>query len=101
MYRGTTPTITYHVDVDTAALDMARTYITIVSGGVELEFTGARITAEDGTLSVLLTQEETLRLQGGKAARMQIRSVLRDGKTAIASNVMQVNCADILKDGEI
>lgn len=101
MRRGTTPKITYSVDVDTATLNLERTFITIRSGEDELEFSGRRITAGDGTLSVTLTQAETLRLQGGAEALMQIRSVLRDGQTSIASGIMRVNCDDILKDGEI
>lgn len=101
MRRGTTPKITYSVDVDTATLDLNRTYITIRSGENDLELSGERIEPGEGTLAVTLTQAETLLLRSGAAALMQIRAVLRDGRTAIASDIMRVNCDDILKDGEI
>lgn len=98
MRRGTTPTITYNVDIDlTSALEL---YVTLVQDGttvVEKSIDDVTITSK--SVSFTLTQEETLNLNQGKIL-MQIRVKMPDG-TALASNIMAGDVAQILKDGVI
>ena len=98
MRRGTTPTITYNVDVDlTSAVEL---YVTLKQGGivmVEKEIEDTEIT--DKTITITLTQEETLKLDPGQVL-MQIRAKMPEG-TALASNIMTGDVEAILKNGVI
>lgn len=59
MYRGTTPTLTFHLPMETAAL--ASAYITFSqSGEVKLEKQLSDCTRSENSLGVTLTQAETL-----------------------------------------
>lgn len=98
MRRGTTPTITYNVDIDlTSALEL---YVTITEDGVVMvERSINDVTITSKSVSISLTQEETLKFNPGKVL-MQIRARMPDG-AALASNIMMGDVAQILKDGVI
>jgi hypothetical protein len=102
MYRGTTPTIVITIDIDPADFILDRTYVTIKNLGITAEFTGSSISvdSENKTLSVTLTQEQTLLLKPG-TVYVQVRGVLQNAYTAVASNVMLTTSEEILKDGVI
>lgn len=59
-----------------------------------------RMTITADSISVTLTQAETLMLMHDADVRMQIRAKFADG-SAVASNIMQTTVSEILKDGEI
>lgn len=104
MRRGTTPTNTFDVDVELETADVI--YITYKQNGhtvIEKTIDDITITPKEGdqpeTLSVELTQSETLRLKSGEVS-IQIRARFPDG-TAVASNIMDVPVDVILKEGVI
>lgn len=100
MRRGTTPTICYNIPIDTSLIDVS--YITFSQAGQEVftkELDDCNI--GENSLTVTLTQEETLRLScNGKRVEMQIRLRLNDG-TALASNIMTIEVEKTLLDGVI
>lgn len=117
MRRGTTPTHTFHTDVD---LTEARAvFVTYAQDGeviIERSLEDGVEVTED-TVSVTLTQEETLRLEAVMAKHLsiaddifklqkaskvliQIRAAFPDG-SSVASNIVSVGVQDVLKDGEI
>lgn len=101
MYRGTTPTLGFHIPYEAELVEGG--YITIVQfGGVRLEKSLADegVTLEEGRITVTLTQEETLRLSASGSCRIQLRLMLHGGR-AVASNVMSVGVGEILKEGVI
>ena len=90
--RGTTPILTFDVDIDTTAINAC--YVTIL-GADEIEKTGQDVALDEGTISVALTQEDTLKLTG--LVKMQIRAVMNDG-AVVASNIVEIYAQDVLKD---
>lgn len=98
MRRGTTPTNTFTVDLDLTLAQVL--YITYKQGGrtvIEKKLEDVTITAE--TLTVTLTQADTLKLRDG-SVDIQIRARLIDG-SAPASQIMTVPVEAILKEGVI
>lgn len=99
MYRGTTPKITFLVDIDTA--DLGELYITFKNEHGEIEKTTPDVVLAEGEISVYLSQADTLLFPNfDTPLRMQIRAKTKEG-AAIASNIMQTTMNYILKDGEI
>lgn len=99
MIRGTTPTITFDLDVDAAAFD--EIWVTFAQDGAErftIEREGLEI--QGSTITVTLTQEQTLMLADDVKVEMQIRAKYADG-TALASDIVNAKVGRILKDGEI
>lgn len=98
MRRGTTPTNTFDVDVDLRQASVI--YITYSQmGRVVFEKQISDITIEETSLSVQLTQEETLALGKGEV-EIQIRARFPEG-LAIASNIIKTPASRILKEGVI
>lgn len=99
MYRGTTPTHTFTVDADlTACTVMYVTYSQGHSVVVEKSIEDCTITTD--SVTVTLTQEETLHFIAGLPVRVQIRAGWAEG-TRIASNILVTSANMILKDGAI
>lgn len=97
MFRGTTPTNVFNVDIDlTTATEMYISYEQNKQVIVEKELSDCTVTAE--SVSVTLTQAETLLFQPGKVF-VQIRAKI--GSTAVASNIITTTAERILKDGAI
>lgn len=98
MIRGTTPLNIFNVDVDLTTAEVI--YITYKqNNNVVIEKSIEDIAVTDKTLTVRLTQEETLKLTE-RAVEIQIRARFADG-TAIASNIIKTTASEILKDGVI
>lgn len=98
MIRGTTPTHIFRTNVD---LTGARVYITYAQDKKEiLEKTGEDVTVTNDSVSVTLTQTETLEFKPFKKVNIQIRYVFPNG-SAGASNIMNVDISDVLKEGVI
>lgn len=105
MRRGTTPINTFTTDVDLQEATVFISYeqrglVVIEKTGEDLSF-GSVVHDEDVayTITVELTQEETLALVPGKVD-IQIRAVFADG-SAIASNIVSTTAERILKEGVI
>lgn len=99
MRRGTTPTHIFNTDIDLS--DASVIYITYKQNEkTVLEKTLGDITIAPDSLTVKLTQEESLSFNAGQQIRVQIRARFEDG-TAVASNIIITNTEEILKDGEI
>ena len=101
MRRGTTPTHVFHTDIDLTGAEVI--YVTYQQcGKTVLEKEIRDITVEADSLSVKLTQAETLRFRQNPEAtvKIQIRARWADGD-AVASNVIQTTTKEVLKEGEI
>lgn len=99
MRRGTTPTHTFTTDIDLTDAEVI--FITYEQAGeVVMEKTADDLAITADSLTVKLTQEETLAFELGKPVEMQIRARFADG-TAVASQVMRTNADVILKEGVI
>ena len=98
MRRGTTPTITISTDI--SLVEASNFYLTFKQGDrVIFEKELDDVTITEDTVSVWLTQAETLALKDGRMVSFQIRATLGDQK--VASNIMTSPVGEILKGGEI
>ena len=99
MFRGTTPTNRFEVEVDLTTATAI--YITYKQGNtIAFEYSSNDIVVTSNSLTVTLTQQDTLKLVSGKEVQIQIRAKFSDG-TAIASNIIHTTADEILKDGAI
>lgn len=99
MIRGTTPTLEFTLPFSTDLIDEA--YITVAQYKKPVfEKAKSDCTLNGNTISVKLTQEETLKLKAGAKVEMQIRC-LTTTNDAIASEIIVCDAERILKDGEI
>lgn len=95
--RGSTPVHVWDTDID---LTGANVYINYKQNGVMLvEKSGNDVTITPTTVSVRLTQEETLGFNVGEL-EVQIRYVFPDG-TADACDVIRIQAERIIKEGVI
>jgi hypothetical protein len=101
MRRGTTPTLTFTTPY---AADLIQSgYISFMQRGedvLDISLTDPAVTIEDESISVDLTQEQTLLFTTADTVKMQIRAKLTSGK-AVASNIVEDCVCPILKEGEI
>ena len=100
MFRGTTPTLTFTLPFETSLLK--NLYITFTNKNNEalLEKELSNCTLNDKSVSITLTQEETLIFEGRQKIRLQLRAVTTDN-AALASNIFDVYVHEILKEGVI
>ena len=95
--RGTTATNTFAVDVD---LRDATVFVSYEQDGeVIIEKTGDDLTITEDSVSLDLTQEDTLAFRPGKVF-IQLRYVTAGG-AADASNIISTTFERIIKDGVI
>lgn len=103
MYRGTTPTLIFNLSKNTVLdlTDVDEIWVTLKLAPYIKTFERDRcvIDTEHKTVSVTLTQEETLELPVSKVSA-QIRMLLNNGK-ALATNIVSINVNAILKEGVI
>lgn len=100
MRRGTTPAIKVRLKgIELSTLQSL--YLTFEQGNIELtkNLDDVTIDASDNSLSVTLSQQETLGFNDGDV-KVQIRAMTVDGD-AIASNIKTVSLGHILKEGVI
>lgn len=99
LIRGTTPTLEFTLPFPAA--ELAEAFVTISQqGAVVIDKPLAEIEASGNALTVRLTQEDTLKLTGDSTSEIQIRARTLAGE-ALASNIVLVATARILKDGVI
>lgn len=97
--RGTTPTVTFNLPFDVSTIRNCEVYF---AQNDELLVTKAieDCVLEDRTLSVTLSQEDTLAFDDDAKLEMQIRFVFTNG-TVDATQIVKGKIGRILKDGEI
>jgi hypothetical protein len=99
MIRGTTPTLRFSIPFDADLLEEA--YATLSQNDkVVVERSLKDFKVDGRTLSVTLTQEETLKLQCEVKTEIQMRVKTKTGE-ALASDVYVTDTGRILKDGVI
>ncbi len=99
MIRGTTPTLSFTLPFATDLL--AEAWVTLSQEGkVVLDKNLQQCSCEENVLSLRLTQEDTLQLQHGCTTEIQLRVRTLEGD-ALASRILPVETARILKDGVI
>lgn len=100
MRRGTTPYVTIQTDQDLTGYSyVVFTIEDRLGTQVDVDNRSGNMQVSQYSVTVKLTQDNTLALQKG-GVKMQIRAV-DTGGNAIASNIMQANLEDVLKDGVI
>ena len=101
MTQGTTPTLVFKLDIEPGTL--VSLYLTFRQGyGRELTRREDSITADNDakTLTVTLTQEDTLKFEEGGNVEIQLRAVTTTG-AALASNIVALPVERILLGGVI
>lgn len=99
MIRGTTPLLEFIFQFDTT--ELAEAFVTLSQNGeVVLDIPMKDCAVEGNKLSVRLTQEETLKLQGCQTTFIQVRARTVMGE-ALASQIFAEPTYQILKDGVI
>ncbi len=90
MIRATTPTITITIngDVDLTLAD--EVYVSITQANTQIELSGDDLEVGTKTVSCWLSQEQSLRLVNGLAARVQVNWLYTD-----AENVAQRRATEI------
>lgn len=99
MFIATTPTLKFTLPFSTGTI--AAGYITIAQSGsniIEKPLSGW--TCDGSTVTVKLTQKETMLLIPDANVEIQMRIRLNDG-TAMASKIFNLTAERVLKDGEI
>lgn len=103
MYRGTTPSITFNINTDLDLTEIAECWVTFKSGIGDKEktydTTDLIIDTEHKTITVVMTQEDTLYFSQGQI-NVQIRIRMIDD-LAYASDIKRMTMVGVLKDGEI
>lgn len=98
MYRGTTPTLTFTLPIEAntiTALNVALAQF----GRVVVEKGLSEVLADGRTVSVTLTEDESLSLNAGVPLRIQLRVAVGDAR--MASQIFEVPVESILKEGKL
>lgn len=94
MFKGTTPPFTISTDVD---LTNFTVQISIKQSQTELVLAPTSVTSNAVTFA--LTQEQTLNIDAGDTARIQIRAAR--GNVSYAGDVLPVEVQGLLTGGEL
>ena len=97
--RGTTPTFTFTLPFEADTLDAFWVSFRQSKTEMNKEKGNPGVTQNLKAITVTLSQEETLQFAAGKC-QIQIRGRDKTGK-AIASNIMSIEVADVLRSGVI
>ena len=100
MVRGTTPTLTFTLPFPVSTLSAMYINISQHFEAIQIEKALTDCTVSGNDVSVVLSQDDTLKLVAGRQAFIQIRARTTDG-TALASEMIPCMVEDVLKDGVI
>lgn len=99
MIRGTTPQLAFNLPFDTSIIKTV--WVTFSQYNKEVFTIETESLTMDGpTVSVELTQAQTLQLSQNDSVEIQLRILTTNGD-ALASNIIKTSVGKILKDGEI
>lgn len=106
MYRGTTPTFTLQLNSDLDLTSMEQIWVTFKNKSAEVTYEKDDVTidAENCTITVHMTQEDSLKFQtcGVLQGKIELQVRLLDNQgVASASNIAEVDLLRILKEGVI
>lgn len=108
MYRGTTPNIVIKVNSDLDLSTMTEIWVTVKNKSGEVNYAmsdgGVVLDTEEKTLTVLMSQEDTLAFQtcGSLMGKVELQvRMLDENDLAYASNIKEIELLRILKDGVI
>lgn len=94
MIRGTTPTHTFRLSIETSSIIEVRiTYVQL--GKTVIEKTEEDVRMGEKSISLTLTQEESLEFRAGSEVEVQLK-VLTNVGTVLASPVISLNVGKIL-----
>lgn len=97
MRRGSTPKNTFDVDIDLTGATVIVSYEQ--NGNIVLEKTGDDLTVTQDSITLSLSQEDTLKFRTGEVY-IQIRYVFPEG-SADASDIIRTTFERIIHDGVI
>ena len=95
MIRATTPTITITIngDVDLTLAD--EVYVSITQANTQIELSGDDLEVGAKTVSCWLSQEQSLRLVSGLAARVQVNWLYTDMGGVVQRRATEIGSIDI------
>ena len=100
MYRGTTPTLTFRLPIDTGGITVLS--IAVAQGRqVKIEKTLSDVHLDGNVISCTLTEDETLSLTAGASVEAKIQLRVGVGEQRMASQIFTVPVERILRDGEL
>lgn len=100
MYRGTTPTLNFIFEYNLENFDITAFYLTFMQGNeIVLEKELSELEITENTVTVKLTQQETLSMESNEPIYIQARIKIKD--VAYATNIIATNLKSILKGGVI
>lgn len=100
MYRGTTPTPTFRLPIDTGSITVLS--IAVAQGRqVKIEKTLSDVHLDGNVISCTLTEDETLSLTAGASVEAKIQLRVGVGEQRMASQIFTVPVERILRDGEL
>ena len=99
MYRGTTPTLTFRLPIDTESITVLSLAVA-QAGQVKIEKALSDVQL-DGNVSCTLTEAETLSLTAGRGIDAKIQLRVGVGGQRMASQVFEVPVERILRDGAL
>lgn len=100
MYRGTTPTLTFRLPIDTGSITVLSVAIA-QAGRVKIEKTLSDVHLDGNVISCTLTEEETLSLTARTRIDAQIQLRVGVGAQRMASQIFTVPVERILRDGAL
>ena len=106
MYRGTTPTIVFNVNEEYDMTDVVQLWVTLknprntISYEKTFDIDHCVIDTTNNTITIGLTQQDTLDIKGLDYFEAQIRFLKQNGM-ASASDIVKLEVNRILKDGVI
>ena len=95
MIRATTPTITITIngDVDLTLAD--EVYVSVTQANTQIELSGDALDVGAKTVSCWLSQEQSLRLVSGLAARVQVNWLYTDMGGVVQRRATEIGSIDI------
>ena len=101
MLRGTTPVVTLTLPDDVDFSTVSVMYMSFGQGGADLfDVALEYLTIDDNTVTAILTQEQTLKLDASQKTQIQLRWRNMDG-SAYGTYIVKVSTEAIIKDGVI
>ncbi|MBR5823713.1 MAG: hypothetical protein IKY67_06190 [Paludibacteraceae bacterium] len=99
MIRGTTPSLTFNLPFDVS--NIKTVWVTFSQKHFEvLSLETEQLQLKGQTISVKLTQDQTLSLKQDEDVEIQLRILTNNGD-ALASNIMRTSADRILREGVI
>ena len=100
MYRGTTPTLTFRLPIDTRSITVLS--VAVAQGRqVKIEKTLSDVHLDGNVISCTLTEDETLSLTAGASVEAKIQLRVGVGEQRMASQIFTVPVERILRDGAL